>query len=325
MALFHANEASQEIACRNVGEAREALVKAGAGVARHMKEIASLLERYSAVEKFYEAQDERLSTKINDVHSREQSAQSKKSAAEYSLQLQKSELSRHESNLDVARHNYEKADKKRKDNNAGTITTGVLAGVAGVAAFFTFGATAPLAAAAVAGAVAFDKAADEAKDRMKMCEREMDSTRDKIRSTESTISSLSSTISQLQSEEQCYREERQCLQEEKGRIKKVRVFLMDAQVYGENYKIVMKTASDRTAMVKKVVDNAEKRGYSLFDSQGTERQLSSFEDAWAAFEEMNEKGETYVFKVEFSCSRCNCGRNEFPQVSFGQLVCASCY
>ena len=50
-----------------------------------------------------------------------------------------------------------------------------------------------------------------------------------------------------------------------------------------------------TALTGSVVGTAEVRGYSLFDSKGTERMLASFKSAWDTFEEMNKNGNNYDF------------------------------
>ena len=185
--------------------------------------------------------------------------------------------------------------------------------------------TAALAAGAVAGAIAFGCAADKAKDDMRRAEREIQDTRRKINDYETSISSLNNTISQLNRDESRYREDRSRLEKEKGRIKEVIAFLIDAETYGNQYSEAAQTCSQRTTLVKKVASTAEKKGYSLFDSNGTERILTSFEEAWETFEEMNEKGESYVFTIDFECSQCNCFRNEFPYISSSKLICAGCF
>ena len=108
---------------------------------------------------------------------------------------------------------------------------------------------------------------------------------------------------------------------ERENKEKVIVFLIDAQVYRKECTTVMDSCSQRTALVTKIVD---KKSYSLFDCHGTERVLTSFEEAWDTFEKMNASGESYNFKVEFECSNCNCSCNEFPHVSSSELVCANC-
>ena len=325
----HAHDVSQQLEERNLDEAKCSLIKAGAGIVKHMQEINKLLERYKAVENYYKTKEENLIAKINNALAQERNAQDQKSSATAKLQLEENELHQHEANLRSARREFEEADRKRRENNAGTITTGVVAGVAVLATIFTLGAAAPVAlpvaAGATAGAVAFDRAADRAKDNMHRSEGKIRDTKSKIASTENSIQSLSTSISRLNREIEQYREERRCLHEEKGKIIKVIVFLIDAQVFGKEYTNVMDSCSQRTALVRKIVDKAtEKKSYSLFDCRGTERVLSSFDEAWDTFEKMNASGEFYNFKVEFECSKCNCSCNEFPHVSFSQLVCANC-
>ena len=178
--LTCAREASQLIEQRNIGEAKSALIQAGAGVAKHMQEIAYLIERYSAVQEYYMREENCLTAKINNVHSRELSAKSQKSSEEARLRLARDELSRHESDLSSARDRYNDANRKRGENKTASIATGIAAGILTV---FSFGTAAPiiapLAAGAVAGTIAFDRAADRAKDDMGRSEREIRDTRQK--------------------------------------------------------------------------------------------------------------------------------------------------
>ena len=102
-------------------------------------------------------------------------------------------------------------------------------------------------------------------------------------------------------------------------------FLIDAETYGNQYLEKAQACSQRTIVMERLASTAEKKGNSLFDSNGTERILTSFEEAWDAFEKMNKKGQSYVFKVDFQCSQCNCSHNEFPYVSSGKLICAGCF
>ena len=323
--LTFAREASQLIEQRNLAGAKGALVKAGIGVVKHMQEIAYLLERYTAVQEYYMREENSLIAKINSVHSRELSAKSQKSSEEAKLRLERDELRRHESNLSSARDRYNNANRKRAENKTASIATGIAAGILTVFSFGTAAPiTAPLAAGAVAGTIAFDRAADSAKDDMARCESEIRDSKRKISSSESTVSSLSSTIAQLNSDVRCYEADRSRLQNEKGRIKEVIVFLNDAKMYGNQYTITAEACSQRTALATNMVAKAETRGYSLFDSQGTKRVLSSFKEAWDAFEEMNANGTSYNFKMKFSCSQCSCSCDEFPHVSSSQLICTNC-
>ena len=325
-ALVHARDASRLMEQRNVGEAKSALVKAAMGVAKQIDEIAKLIKRYTAVQDFYKQEEDSLTLKIGDIHSRERDARSQKSSAESNLHLQRNELSRHENNLGSARERLNAAERKRRENNKGTAITGVAAGVLTI---LSFGAaapiTAPLAVGAAAGALAFDRAADEAKSDMHRAECEIRDTRRKISDYETSISSLNNTISQLNRDESRYREDRSRLEKEKGRIKKVIAFLIDAETYGNQYLKSAQACSQRTGLMEEIASKAEKKDYSLFDSNGTERIVKSFEEAWEAFEEMNAKGQSYVFTVDFRCAQCNCSRNEFPYINSGKLICAGCF
>ena len=254
LSLAHARKASQQLEEGNFGEAKTALVKA----------------EVRAVEDYYLEEERNLTAKINNVHSRERSAESQKSAAETRLRCKRDELHRHKHELTSARDRFRVADEKRKANNTGTIVTGVAAGLLTV---FSFGAaapiTAPFAVGATTGAIAFKNAADDAKDDMRMSEREISGRKSKISQSESTISSLSNTISQLNAEKCHYISEHSRLQNEKGQIKKVIVFLKDAQTYGSNYTTTAEASIQRTrtALTWKVVGRVEAKGFREADEK----------------------------------------------------------
>ena len=92
---IHIRCASQLIEQRNIS----ALVKAGMDVAKHIHEITTLIERYTAVHNFYKQEEDSLTVSIDDIRSRERDAQSQKSSAESNLHLQRNELSRHGRNI----------------------------------------------------------------------------------------------------------------------------------------------------------------------------------------------------------------------------------
>ena len=327
--LINARRSSQLIEQRKLCEANSALIKAGMGVAKHIHEITQLIERYTAVQKFYMEREDILTKKIGDIHKKEKAAQSKKSSAELELRLQRKTLYLHERNLDSARESLNLAERRHKENNMGTVLAGTKAVAATLATLCTLGIaapiTVPLVAEAVEDAIDFDHAANEAENEMRRAEHEIRDTKHKISDYESAISSLNNTIYQLNRDESRYREDRCHLEKEKGQIREVIAFLLDAEKYGYEYSDTAQACSQRTTLVKKVVSTAERKGYSLFDSNGTERILTSFEEAWETFEEMNEKGQSYVFTIDFQCSQCNCSRNEFPYISSGKLICAGCF
>ena len=91
-------------------EAKTALVKAEVSVMKYVKEIAYLIECYTAVQDYYMEEEKNLTAKINDVHSRERSAESQKSAAETRLRCERDELDRHERELSSARDRFREAD-----------------------------------------------------------------------------------------------------------------------------------------------------------------------------------------------------------------------
>ena len=114
--------------------------------------------------------------------------------------------------------------------------------------------------------------------------------------------------------------------EDETRINRMIPFLKKLQEFSEVYENVSEKCDDQAALAKKLDEMYGREGaYHLYDSQGTELVHLSFKDALAAFIEMTEKGNHYVFSVRFHCDICKYQRLEFPYVISGKLVCAKCY
>ena len=327
--LDHARKASQEIQEGNIGSAKLALAKVETSTGMHLKEIEYLIERYSVVQDYYKQHERELTANINSVLEKEQSLENQKSAAATQLRSERAELSKNRSELSYAEGRLNDAQRKRRNANTGKVITWVSAGLLTLVTFATLGAaapvTVPLAVGAVGGAVAFDQVEKDAQKDIERCRSRINDTQRKIGQIESNISSLSSKISTLNSQKSRYLDQRSCLQEEKGKMKKVIVFLQDAQIYGSQYSLEAKHCIDRTAHTGNLISRAETKGYSLFDSRGTERVLNSFDKAWDAFEKMNENGNSYNFKMDFQCTRCNSSYQQLPHVNSGQLICSDCH
>ena len=69
--LLQAHEASELIEQKYISEAKSAPVNTGMGVAKHIHEIAKLIECYTAVQDFYKREEDSLTLKIGDILSRE--------------------------------------------------------------------------------------------------------------------------------------------------------------------------------------------------------------------------------------------------------------
>ena len=324
--LFHARKASQKLEEGNIGAAKTSLAEAEISAGKHMKEIMYWIERHTVIQEHYEQQERELTANINNVLAKQQSVESQKRDAETQLGCERNELSRHRSDLSSAEDCLSDAKRRAREANTGKVITGIAAGLLTI---FTFGAAAPVAAplavGAAGGAIAFGQAEKEAENDIRRCRGRIEDTARKISNIESSISSLSSTISQLSSERSSYMSQRSRLQEEKGKMKDVISFLLDAQKYGIEFFIATEGCIDHTDLTGKVTVKAEAQGYSLFDESGTKRVLATFEEAWKAFEEMNEKGSNYIFEIDFQCTHCSKSYREFPHVSSGQLICSSCY
>ena len=102
---------------------------------------------------------------------------------------------------------------------------------------------------------------------------------------------------------------------DKIRIRKIMLFMRDFERFSEEY------TENFDISVAEELDKME--AYCLYDSQGTEIVLPSFQEALNVF---IEKGEHYVFKIPFRCAHCKDLHLEFPYVSSSQQqVCAKCY
>ena len=105
---------------------------------------------------------------------------------------------------------------------------------------------------------------------------------------------------------------------DKIRIRNIMLFMRDFEEFSEEY------TENFDISVAEELDKME--AYCLYDSQGTEIVLPSFQEALTVFIEMNKKGEHYIFKIPFRCAHCKDLHLEFPYVSSSQQqVCAKCY
>ena len=325
-----AQEGTQHLRLQNIAQGKTALIKAEIGLQKSIPEIAKLFERHSAVQQYYEDEENSLTRKIGSAHTAEQKAESQKTATEVRMHQYENELSQHRSCRQSAQNRYSEAERKREEKEK---AAGVATGAAVVLGFLTFGLGAPAAgvgaAAATAAAVSFSQDAKRAKSERDRYDSLINDSNRKINDCQGALSSLSHQLSQHCNDKQRYMAQRKKLQQEKGRLKKVIVFLHDAQTYWSHYSSEAKSCAQATRDTVEIVNEIEKvkeeERYKLFDSQGTELVFSSFKDAWAAFEEMNENGKAYIFKISFSCTRCSTSSFEFPHVYYTRLICKKCH
>ena len=325
-----AQEGIQHLELQNSAQGKTAMIKAGIGVQKCIPEMAKLIERYSTVQQYYEEEENSLTRKIGNAHTAEREAESQKTATQMRMQQYENELSCNRSERQSAQNRYNEAERKREEKeNAAAVATGA----AVVFGFLTLGLGAPAAgvgaAAAAAAAVSFSQDAKRAKSERDRYDSLIHDSNRKISDCRSALSSLSSQLSQHCSDKQRYMAQRDKLQQDKGRLKEVIVFLQAAQTYWSHYsseaKSCAQTTRDTVKIVDKIEEVKEEERYKLFDSQGTELVFSSFKDAWAAFEEMNETGKAYLFKISFTCTRCSKSSDEFPHVHNTKLICDKCH
>ena len=325
-----AKEGLQHLKLQNIAQGKHELMKADLGVQTLIPKIAKLLERYSGVQKYYEEEENDLSRKIGVAHTAEREAESQKSATMSRMVQYENELSQNQSYRQSAQNRYSEAERKREEKET---AANVATGAAVVLGIFTLGLGAPAAgigaAAAAAAAVSFSQDAKRAKNERDRYDSLIDDCNRKISECRSSLSSLSNQLSQHSSDKQRYTAQRDKLHREKGRLKEVIAFLEAAKTHWSHYSSEAKSCAQTTKETFEIVNKMEKEKeeehYKLFDSQGSEIVFSSFEDAWDAFEKMNEEGKAYLFKVSFTCTRCNTSRDEFPQVHNNRLICEKCH
>jgi len=307
LSVGHAQKASVEMEKGNHRAAIAQLAKAEVDAGRHMRDITDLIDCYTVMEELYKQQERELTTNINNVHAREQSVDRDICAAKVQLDSEKSELGRHTRDLSSAEGhlNYLQRKMKEEKRKAKRLKNRVK----------NFAKHACGKATSV----------DQAKAKVRRCQNGIADTKQRVCQSEGKMLSLSNTISQLHSQKSSYMTQRSCLQEERGKMKEVIAFLLDAQSFWERFSAAAKNCIDRTALVGELLENAEAHSYSLFDSNGTKKVLATFEEAWYTFEGMNENGRSYIFKIDFQCTRCNSRYKEFPHVNNGQLICSSCH
>ena len=230
---------------------------------------------------------------------KEQSVDREIYAAKVQLDSEKSDLGRHTRDLSSAEGHFNYLQKKKKKKKRKS------------RCFHNRGKNAVKHASGRATSL------DQVKAKVCRCQSGIADTKQRISQSEGKISSLSTTISQLRSQNLNYMTQRSCLQEEKGKMKAVNAFLLDAQSYWNTFSTTTESCIDHTALVRQLVVNAETHSYSLFNSNGTKIVLATFEEAWRAFEKMNENGRSYIFKIDFQCTRCNSTCKELPHINKG--------
>lgn len=338
--LEHARNAQQKIKDVQIPEAQSAVVKAAVSAGKHKKLISDLKLRCSRVEEYYKEQEDTLTKKINDVHTREKSLESERStvqsqliSVQSELSSMKNQLSEHQSELSSAKSRLDDAKKKMKEAEKNRNAMIAAAGILGILTFGASAAVAPIAFGAGFGAIAFNDTKKDAEEEIRRCESSIFSAQQSISQYEGKVSTLTNSLStltnrlsQINSEKSKYNQQRSQIQQEKGRIKKVIAFLCDAQRFGQDFSDTTEQCIDSADDMADFLRMAQqtKKEYQLFNSQGTELDLKSFEEAWDAFEEMHTKGTNYQFNMDFNCTHCGHSRHEFPHVNVNQLICSSC-
>ena len=148
-ACVNADKVMQHFQQQNYLEAKKTLIKVEVGIQKYIPEIKKLIERYSAVQFYYEKEEKSLTRKIYAAHRAEREAESQKMATQTRMHQYENELSRNRSERQSAQDRYERAERKRAEKEKAA--TGATVAAVGLT-ILTFGLGAPAAAVGAFGA-----------------------------------------------------------------------------------------------------------------------------------------------------------------------------
>ena len=298
------------------------------------KEAEELMNRIQAVENHYIQREQALARKVGQLLEEKQRLSKQKMEIEAELSHKRSELRRQRQSLDNAEENLSSAKKKQEEaegNKNAMIVASVATGVGGlVFSIATLGLGTPIAAAAVVGCAI---SASNYADQQKQAEREIQHFSHVIRVTEHEIESCSKRISQITSTTdsltQQIKEQQQkatCYHEEQGEMRKLIVFVKEAQVYWNEFADATKHGAGRADLIQKLTKRAqEKRWFGFLARQSGKRQAMNFLEAWEEVKTKLQSGSEHLFEIDFECSYCSCTFRSLPYVHNSKLICSSCH
>ena len=309
--------------CRLFGEVK----RSGISI---IKETGYLLDRVSAVEKYYRELENAKTKRINELYQSEQEAKQKKErkshelrSAESDLWQAKQDLSSAEEERRSARRRKEEAESSKHANIAGAVGFGI-------ATVLTLGLASPIT---VPGAVICAVNAADASDVEDRAERDINCASNKISQCNSEISQYRGEIRQLESEiaslsQQIVgvKSERDMIHSRRGEINDAIKHLRDVLNFWKEFSQLTEHGTERATFTQKLsvklsaILNVNTRYTSMLAQQP-----QSCVSAWGQVEKKLEKGNEHLFSIDFDCHFCHESFHSLPHLSYGRFCCIGCY
>ena len=289
-----------------------------------MKETKYLLDRVTAVEKFYREKEDGLSRKIGSLYTSEQTSRAQKKEKENSLRSKISRLEDVKKYLLSAEEDKRRARERREEASNDKTGNIVLAVGFGLATIATLGLAAPLT---VPGATICTINAIEADDEEKRAEKEISCASNEISryngeidNCRRTIHQLDREISSLAVQIDCAKAERDRIHAEIGEIQNTVKYLHDVLQFWQEFTQLTEHSTMRTTLLQKLT--AISKTYTTHASNL--KQLQSCLGAWERVENQLECGSEHLFKINFTCSFCSNNFHSLPHLSNGKFCCIHC-
>ena len=291
-----------------------------------IKETEYLLERVSAVERYYRDQENAKAKKIGELYNLEQSTKQRKeekSRAILSKQADilqaKSDLSSAEDDRRRARRRKREAESSKNANIAGAVGFGLLTvATLGFASPITLPGVALCTINAVEASKDEDRAErdiDRYSNKIRQCEREIPQYRRDISQLDNEIIALSREISSLKSE-------RDRIHAQRGEIQDSIKYLRDELNFWREFSQLTELGTERATLLQRlsaILKTHKQRTSEL------SRHLQSCASAWGNVEEKLGEGNEHLFSIDFTCHFCRGTFHELPHLSYGNFCCIGCY
>ena len=284
-----------------------------------MKETDYLLERVSAVEKYYKELEDAKSRKIGDLYKKETETQQNKEgklalmrSKESELQQAQSELNSANARLDDARRRKEEAERRKHAGMAGAAVFTILTvGLGAPAAIVGAGAFAAMAAEASSDENKAKSDIDNAKTRISPCEGYLSQYRGEIQQLNNEIATLSQQICQLKSE-------RQTIHAQRGEVSDTIKYLRDELYFWKEFGQLTEHGTVRAALLERLSE------YLTQHSELTTsipQHVQSCISSWERVEQKLETAKDHVFSIDFTCQFCHNSFHSLPHLRDGKFCC----
>ncbi len=327
-----ASEVLQDIESGRTEVANSKLISIQRDATVLANEGAKLATRLEAADTHYQKKDAELHQQIgklgvqeNQVKENKKNVETRLAQQQSVLQDKQSRLSQAESDLQAAERKLEKAKKEEKNIQIGSTIGGAVLGL------FTGGVGFAIGAAAGAGVGAIVNACrDEEKDARSARNRrsnDVDQAVSAIRSSESEISSHLSEIETLASSIQDLEKQRGKLHDKRSEIKAVIPVLKNSTNFWLLFKQLSEHGENRSLLLKKIVGFASKKdSYKVFQSNASQRVVSTFIESWESIGAIAAEGcSDHMFSIEYACTNCRNACNALPHLRGAEFVCLTCH